>query len=523
MAWQVDILKEKENSTIMDHSTIVKWAAGSIKEFPDSPEFDKDVLIDLLSLHNLSGRFMIKLTDPKAPPFTSQLKKAIRDLHEETKQHVKRNLNAFRSIMGRLPSSTDIIIIKGVSTYVLTGQEHTMRAGDIDLLSNNTTSLVHTLCEMDYRQTRAPFLHEVGEYTKGSIEVDIHDHFPVYGYAGSLQRADLLPRKHPGIWHQSHTMKHCKITYFDLKKYVYRGNGPDTLKVTVADPNIMAVIICAHAFMNYTNMWSISHREKVYVRLGEIADLFDLAHHSTFNRQYFLELVKRFEAADAVEWAADISSVLFGMNPLPVRNSAAFDRKLPGARFPRCLWWNFWADLPVDVDVLVQKQWLSMDWLIKELGFNTLTANQGASRTYSTIPYEGCQPLTRLITQEKQPIPLTLEISAKEKGISITVKILPGVQPGDIIRIRIDFGHIATEWTYSINEHIQTSSGDPVDVTINIRDTNREINLEYSWEMVGPSIKKERKAPVLIGVGLQCHNDGLIDSTLIPLVLCFNH
>jgi hypothetical protein len=504
----------------MDFSAILKWVVGSSKQLPNPLEFDEDTLINLVDKHNLSGRFMLKLSNHDAPTFTPKFKEALKDLHYETKRQVMRNINAFRSIKTQLPPSTNIIIIKGVSTYVLVGQEHTMRSGDIDLLSNNTTSLVHTLCGMDYQQTRAPFLHEVGEYTKGSIEVDIHDHFPVYGYTDSLLHADLLPQNNPEIWRQSYAMKHRRITYDDLKKYSYQGNESGIENVTVADPNILAVIICAHAFMNYTNMWSISHREKAYVRLGEIADLFDLVNHSAFASKYFLKLVKQFQATDAVEWAANISSILFGMNPLPIHSSAAFDEELPRSRFPRCLWWNFWADLPSGVDELIQKEWLVMDWLTKELGANILFSNQGPSKTYSTIQHEGCQLLKRFITQESRPITLTIKISASEKGILIQVNIFSIIQ-ADMVRIRIDFGHIATEWTYSTGDQIQTLIGKHVDVMLNNQGMNDEVNLQYSWETLGQSIRKARKVSVLIGVGQQSDRDGLIASTLIPLELYF--
>ncbi|MDQ1353412.1 MAG: hypothetical protein QG657_3718 [Acidobacteriota bacterium] len=501
----------------MDYSAILKWAAGCVKPLTGPLEFDEDVLINLVDKHNLSGRFMQKLTNHKGPSFTPKFNEALKDLHHETKSQVMRNINAFRSIKTQMPPSTGLIIIKGVSTYVLTSQEHTMRSGDIDLLSNDTTSLVRTLSEMAYQQTRAPFLHEIGEYTKGSIEVDIHDHFPVYGYTDSLLHTDLLPQNNPGIWRQSYTMKHTRITYDDLKKYSCQGNMSSTENVTAADPNILSVIICAHAFMNYTNMWSISHREKAYVRLGEIADLFDLVRHPAFADAYFLELVKQFQATDAVEWAANISSILFGKNPLPIHSSTALDEELPKSRFPRCLWWNFWADLPSGVNELIQKEWLAMDWLTKKLGANIL-ASQGPSKTFSTIQHEGCQLLKRFITQEKLPIPLALEMTISEIGIQIIIKILPGRQ-SDIERIRIDFGHIATEWTYSNNKQIQTQIGKHVDVKLNHQGMNCEVKFHYPWELLGQSIKKARKVPVLIGVGQQSDNDGLIASTLIPLEL----
>ncbi len=502
----------------MNHSAILKWIVDSSRSLPSPLEFDEDMLIDLVDVHNLSGRLMQRLRGRSAPRLTPKFKENLSDLYALTKRKSIQNVNAVRQIQDLLPLNTDVIIIKGVSTYVLVGQESIMRAGDIDVLSNNNSAVVDTLLNLDYQQTRAPFLHEVGEYTKDTIEVDVHDHFPVYSYTDLLLNANLTPSSNSGVWHQSYTMKQCAITYSDLRKHSYQGNKPDTMNITVADPNILAIIICAHAFMNYTNMWSISHREKAYVRLGEIGDLFELVNHPAFSAGIFLSLVERFEALDAVEWAANVTSVLFGKNPLPLGSSVTLGEELPNTRFPRCLWWNFWANLPSGTDELIQKWWLPMDRLTRELGHNKLTTHQGTSGLHSTIRQGGCSLLQRFITQEEYPIPLILEISTSETSLVININVLSNLDT-DIDRIRIDFGCVASEWSYSRNDRNQTVVGHFPNVAFDDQGTQYQIRFDYSLELFGQSIKEMRKVALLVGVGKQSHNCGLMASTLIPMTV----
>jgi hypothetical protein len=155
--------------------------------------------------------------------------------------------------------------------------------------------------------------------------------------------------------------------------------------------------------LNYTNVWSISHREKAYVRLGEIADLFDLANHPEFRGEKFLSLVEQFNAGHAVAWAASVARSLFGKNPLPMSSTAQLDGDLPGGRFPCCLWWNFWAGLRFGADDLLARRWLDMASLVKQLGENTL----GATGKYSTFDGEATKPLRRLITLATAEDPVT--------------------------------------------------------------------------------------------------------------------
>lgn len=505
----------------MDHSAILKWAAGSNKPLPIHLEYDEDILVDLVNIHNLSGRFVQRLKENDAPTFTPKLVSAIYDLNSQTKKRVIQNMNAVSQINQQLPSTSKIIVIKGFSTYLLVGKESTIRFGDIDILSSDTEVLLEVLNKMNYRQTRPSFLHEIGEYTRDAIELDIHDHFPVYFYPDSLLNADLNPFNNLGVWCQDYNMKKREIKYDDLIKNSIQVSVPNSTDIRVADPNILTIIICAHAFMNYTNIWSISHRVKAYVRLGEIADLFDLVNHPSFDSKRFFSLLRQFDALDAVEWAANITSMLFGNNPLPVTSTINLDEELPINRFPRCLWWNFWASIQSGTDELIQKCWLSMDWLTQQVGSNVLFTERGTTGKYATIKCGSSRLLQRFITQNIDPIQVVLEVNVTKMGLSVCIKVLSDLKV-DTDRIRIDFGHKASEWICSANSQDYTLVGTTSVIFLSRQGTSYEIYFNYSWKTLGDNARNAKKIALLIGIGKQSICDGLIASVLIPLIINFD-
>lgn len=505
----------------MHHNAILKWAAGSVSPLPPRVEFDEDMLLALVDAHNLSGRFLRRLANQEPPWVTPRLRGSLQDLHSETRSRIIENARAIRELGHRLPPPARVVIIKGMSTYILVRQDHTMRCGDVDVFCNDSAALSQTLTELGYQQTRGPFLYELGEYTKGAVEIDMHAYFPVYSYPPSLSSADMRPDHHPAAWHQSYQLQQREITYDDLSIDAIRSKSSETEGVIVPDPNMLALILCSHAFLNYTNMWSISHREKACVRLGEIADLFDLAEHLAFSRARFYQLVNRFGANDAVEWAACIAASLFGKNPLPVPIPVRLGDELPDGRFPRCLWWNFWIDLRSGTDELLQRQWLDMGSLITQLGANTLLAVEGRTGTHSTVNAQSAKRLRRFITQaaDKSPVPLNLEVSRSEHGVRLDLQV--ETEQGDADRVRVDFGHVASEWIHSVGSSQPSLVGAPATVSFAERGMGYGLAWEFSREVLGESVLTEREFPLLVGVAKQSQQGGLIASTLVPLNVSF--
>lgn len=500
-----------------NHIQIIKWAAGAPIVLPDKIDFDTNTLINLTDAHNLSGQFLLRIRESDAKWATPDLVDGLNQLFFETTNQVTRNILAFCELRRQLKSgNTHIILIKGISTYILSDLREIMHAGDIDLLSDNPNDVVQALLNIGYKQTRAPFMHEIGEYTRDTTEFDIHGYFPIYRYSKALLGTDMFPLHHSEGWKQSYLFQHSEITFDDMYKFKNCDRRPETELITVPDASMLAVIISAHAFMNYTNIWSISHREKACVRLGEIIDLFTLSTHHSFSVDRFLGYVNRYQAHDAVEWAASMAVSVFGRNPLPVPAFAGIDQPLSASRFPRCLWWNFWASLLSETDELLQTKWLSMDWLIERIGANHISVQEEPTKSYSTIKTGISLPLMRYITQQMEPIPLVLQVSKYESGVLVRLQVHSSFQ-FDIERVRVDLGNIACEWIHVSNGNSQEIVGFPMDLSCEHNDWGYEIKLKLDWKDI---VIAKKYAALLIGVSRQSSLE-VLESTLIPLVLEF--
>lgn len=495
-----------------DEITVLKWAAGAPGLLPKEPQFRAETLLRLVEAHNLSGRFLHQIRECPVDWLSHEVMQGLKEIHQEVRQQVARNITALSELRRHLPEETRIIIIKGISAYVLSGQDDIMRAGDIDLFSNNPDDVVQTLLDEGYIRTRAPFMHEIGEYTKGMTEFDIHGHFPVYSYSPALRDASLLPVHHAGRWQQSYQFQHSKITFEDLERHAHYGSHPYTRDVRITDPNLQAIIICAHAFMNYTNMWSISHREKAYVRLSELADLFSLAVHPSFTKERFLAYVASHQAKDAVEWAVCMAVSIFGKSPLPMPVPIGLGDSLPFGRFPRCLWWNFWSELSSKPDDFLTPHWLSMGWLGDQLGTNPLPIEGGRA---TTVPNIGdATYLSRCITQHAEPIPISFQVERVEWGIEAHLRVQL-ISPANLERVRIDLGDRATEWLYDVRENRQTVVGFPIISAFAYSDTEYDLTLRFARE----NSDTQQSIPMLIGVARETNGGELGDSTLIPITL----
>lgn len=499
-----------------NHIQIIKWAAGAPIVLPDKIDFDTNTLINLTDAHNLSGQFLMRIREKNAKWVTSDLIEGLNQLFIETTNQVNRNILAFSELRQQLKSrKTRVILIKGISTYILSDLREIMHAGDIDLLSDNPNEVVKTLLNIGYKQTRTPFMHEIGEYTKDSTEFDIHGYFPVYRYSKTLLESDLFPPHYNREWlQQGYSFPHSEITFDYMSEFENCGTRPETELVTVPDASMLAVIISAHAFMNYTNIWSISHREKACVRLGEFIDLFTLSSHRSFSVDRFLSYVTYYKAHDAVEWVASVAMSVFGRNPLPVSTSTNLAQPIPPSRFPRCIWWNFWASLLSEPDELLNTKWLSMDWLIERIGANHIPVLEGPTRSYSTMKTGFSLPLRRYITQQIEPIPLIFQVCGYEKGIIVRLQVYSSFQ-FDIERVRVDLGNIACEWIYESNGNIQKTVGYPMDLVYERNDLGYEIVVKINWEDIVISTKI---FALLIGVMRQSNLE-VLESTLIPLAL----
>lgn len=502
------------------YADVLRWLASASRPCPSEVDGDgsDDALVEAIDAHGLAGRFLRRLEAEPVPWATPQLRDAVADLQAETRRRVTGTIAALREITAALGSQRPPVVIKGMATWQLTGRPETLRCGDLDIVVPDDLPLDQLLDDLGYERTSPPFLHSTGEYhsEERDVDVDLHAYFPVYAYSPDLRAADLRPARHPGDWSQGAEVDMQRLGYADLLATAHESRRPGQGGVVVPGPEVQALVLCSHAFMNFTNVWSISHRPKPYVRLCEIADLAPLAEHPSFDRDRFAALAERFGAEDCLEWVAWVSGSLLGEQALAVPPRRGRETDESGRRFPRCLWWRFWADVPVEPEALLARPWLAMNELVAQLRPEVLSADRGRTRMHTTVPDGEGPRLRRVITLAGQAAPVRCRIGAArmDGGVRVTAEV-ERHRDADSERVRVDLGAPAVEWIHEAHGRA-TLVGDRAEVELAGRDGGYDVSFVFAREQLPEPALRSDELSLLVGVSEFARGSPLA-SVLVPL------
>lgn len=405
-----------------DITALVKLLNGKLTK---QDEFNEKNILELIRLHNIPGRIKeIIYRYELVNLFSTAFMNKIDDMEKAFFCGVNRNIMAMQEISKALSSEKNKpIVIKGYTNYIMTNNTKVIRLGDIDVLPYDIEEFVLTVKKLGYIKTKEPFMHEEGEYCKDEIEIDIHKFFPVYRYDALLKTEELKNTL-------KYEMPYEKICIDELERHCIRSDNYSD--IVVADANIMILIICSHAFMNYTNIWSISHREKAYVKLGELWDILDLVNHSSYSESTLLKLAEKYQATDCMLWTGLILELIFKKNPLPIYGIKPNSLYM---EFPKCLWWNIWERLSTTVEELLSNDWYDMDKVLNEIGYNQLCQGCYSSEELKKVYKIGAGKLLFELYDN-------LIIIYRKKNVQLDQEE----------HYRIDFGINAIEITISKNE-----------------------------------------------------------------------
>ncbi|MFJ8159104.1 hypothetical protein [Streptomyces sp. NPDC094468] len=146
--------------------------------------------------------------------------------------------------------------------------------------------------------------------------------------------------------------------------------------------------------------------------------------------------------------------------------------------FPRCLWWDFWARLPLDEEALLLPDWFDLAAVAPLLG--------------SRIELDTGRPAP----------PWTIEV--RRDGDRVTVLIgLPERTDAAAERGRVDFGASGTEWVLSGGQLSAVGGHASCELL-----SGRRVRLRYPISRAG--------GEVLIGVGEQDASGTLRSAVLRP-------
>jgi len=231
---------------------------------------------------------------------------ALRQRAQGVRVHFEKQIDAIREIAAHLGSAdTPLVVVKGPSAYCITKDPmHIRRSNDIDLLFHDTDLLTEALLDLGYIQVGSPADHEVGQYCRGKVRVDVHKYFPVYAYdnsTGSNSRRIVAVRPHRHV---------SEVTYQDItSQFAAPGVSPDEAWV-VPNATMSAFIACAHAYGNYED----ALYSRRMVRLWELLELFDLFRHESFNGDVWSLLLDGYNGRLSWSFVHHAFRACFGRN-----------------------------------------------------------------------------------------------------------------------------------------------------------------------------------------------------------------
>lgn len=383
---------------------------------------NEDELLEVIGAHHISGRIIKIFSKNNSKFFSASFIDKLHKLHEKELMQVQNNIRCAIEIEseGNFPKPS--IAIKGYTYYTLSSDSQVIRSGDIDIIPYNTSAYIDVLEKLGYTRTRPPFIHEAGEFNRRGIEIDVHYFFPIYRYQDELRKTNRFDN----LNNTSYIMPFEKLEYLDVEKNIYQRIK--TTNPYIYDANISILIMCAHMFMNYTNIWSISHREKPYVKLGELWDVFEMTNHDSYSKNNLLELIEKYKAHDCIKWAGIILKMVFGSNPLPIdiSNETIND-------YPKCLWWNIWGYIPSNIYQLLSTEWYVIDDVFDSIGINKVSIGLYHS---SELTYIGSSIINHFSIKFDQ----------------IWCHLLREGTINKVMRYRIDFGSAAIEIIFDSNK-----------------------------------------------------------------------
>lgn len=412
---------------------ILLWAAGAPVRLPQIAAtgderilyllgIDEERLLRLIVDHRLAARFLWRYRQERPGWCSSRLLGAVLEHEARARRRRHLHLDAMREI-ARAPRSEQHrpVVIKGFSTYALTGDDrHVHFSDDMDLSVEDPEGFERVLTGLGYTREGHPSPHEYAKMRRGEVMIEPHRYVPVWQYPPGLVQSDLVAARHRGCWFQDFVPRsETRITHADILAHTLAGMAPGTEGLSVPTPAMSALLLASHEF------WAVVRFEyrAVTVRLATIAAIHDLVCHPLFDPVEFRSLVERFRAHDAVAFAGHMLGAMWGRNPLRafVRRARRLDRDgFPVILHPQ----GCWAAFHTADDFIVPRN--MGETLLQHVGTTQIAASAGGEAPVYRFGGGSMAPgAQRLIVQSstRQTLPLEVAVRWGESDLSFDVGV----------------------------------------------------------------------------------------------------
>ncbi|WP_165864060.1 nucleotidyltransferase family protein [Capsulimonas corticalis] len=486
---------------------ILKWAAGAPGDFDAVRSVDEDALLLLIASHNLYSRFFRRVQKERPRWASRVLNIRAFTLNRFARHRIQQQIASLGEIVKSVPAvAGPVIPIKGLSIYALTGGDDNIRvSGDIDLFSKDPESLWEAMTRLGYatEEKRDKGSHVAVMY-RGDVQVEIHRSFPVWSYPPGLAGADMRPEAHPGLWIQPFSdLRETSIHYQEIADESCPGVAPGTQDLTAPNPMMSALLLCVHAFRHYVEGQAL---ESPIVRLGELADIHDLARHPQFDERRFHRLVNRFSAHDAVNFVQSLARQYLGAVPFRTPNPAGAlssdESPHETTSAPMLLSnWSGWT-APRTPDELLQR--LNPKDVFDRLEPNRVAADGSWYIAASCHPKESgeTQMLSRILVQSpaRDQIPARLRAFWELDALRFEIEILRALPPGYRYQVLLYYPYkfqgsrpAGFEIPYSNVKWTEIGAHDLGNPAIN----TGAAHLSFEWSEMPAAFRPDRQVPIM--------------------------
>lgn len=404
---------------INNYINFIKWIAldDNNNEFNwDNKKFDSSKAKQAIDIHRVHMRAYEKVSRSLPKWFDNELTDYLNNFNNKVLNQYNRYIKELKLVtqtLSNLNQTTKLIVIKGFTSYYLTGDINTLRiTKDIDLLYNDLPFLKMVLFDLGYKEEKkeTEVEHEYVTMIKDDISLDIHNYFPVPQYTDKIKEIVKNPVEPWFLfgWED----KISKIKYEDLKNDCIETEN----NLLIPDVNMSILIICGNIFKDYfyPNFNSRSH-----ISISELIRVKKLTQADEFNPTIILKKAKKYGVINSLYFVITIFQNLFKTNPLIIKS--------PLEKYPKRLLWNGTFFLPnIDEKLL----FCNLDNDIQQLSYN------------NPLKIELDKKYTELGEYNTYNTPLleVLKISEMDNNICIKLQLSnPGKNNDDVFRLILGY------------------------------------------------------------------------------------
>jgi hypothetical protein len=348
----------------MNERDILKWAAGGRKSLPDFDGVCEPRLLSLLGIneshlyellirHRLPQRFLMRYASEHSQWCGVDFLESLARFQQSAMAKLQRQLAVLEEIEAALPKrEKPLILLKGISTVASLQSRRLLRASsDLDICYDDLDMLWDTLINLGF-QGKRHFTYEFGKFKRQDITIDVHEYYPILSYPEYLEAVDIVGGDKLDFSKTStilngpmHPTVHA-LRYQDMCERITKIDLLGTKQIRILDLHALALLLCAHSFKNHVIAFHHLSEDRIS-RLGELADIAELSLDQRFDSIKFLEIVKQYQAGDAISFTANLLDKFDIEHALP--NPA------PRDTYPENFFWGGWAHLDSEEEFLVKR------------------------------------------------------------------------------------------------------------------------------------------------------------------------